>query len=557
MRLILLGLCCLLQAIRGVPLTSPAEEEGGLTLDVVHINDIHSYFEETNKYSSRCRESSDQCYGGIARIFTKQKEIRDRNPESTIFLNAGDFYQGTVWYAKYKFEPMIEFGNLLNYTAMGLGNHDFDDSIAGIVPFAELVNFPLLASNLDSHDPAFVEGVHFNKSIVKEIKGTKVGIIGYITQSTSYNFPNHAVTFTDEVASVRAEAERLTAEGIKILIALGHSGYEIDQVLAEYIPQLDLVVGGHSHTFLYPEDLDDAEDYPRGPYPTYVTPKDDPAKQIPVVQAKSYTKYLGHLTLNFDANGELKQPIAGTGVSFALPYLINGKVEPDQGTLDMMKRWQDGLADYKAVIGESELNLVQHGDSEESKLGNAVTDSMTRVYEDTTMAVINNGGIRNAIEKGEITGEDVYYVMPFENTVDKLVLKGSELKKALERAASNLDPDDRDKYPGWGLQVAGMRLEIDVSPNNRGERITKFEVENSADGSFEELDGERVYSLAVGSFMAPSGSQHYERGIFDDIEIEDYTPGNMTDFEAFRDWIIENTPIHPRLEDRFKIYWHP
>ena len=85
-----------------------------------------------------------------------------------------------------------------------------------------------------------------------------------------------------------------------------------------------------------------------------------------------------------------------------------------------------------------------------------------------------------------------------------------ELKKALERAASNLDPDDRDKYPGWGLQVAGMRLEIDVSPNNRGERITKFEVENPADGSFEELDGERVYSLAVGSFMAPSGSQGWK-----------------------------------------------
>jgi 2',3'-cyclic-nucleotide 2'-phosphodiesterase (5'-nucleotidase family) len=73
---------------------------------------------------------------------------------------------------------------------MGLGNHDFDDSIAGITPFAEQVNYDLLGSNLVVNTDNFIEGVHFNRSLVKVINGTQVGIIGYVTQKTErQNFP--------------------------------------------------------------------------------------------------------------------------------------------------------------------------------------------------------------------------------------------------------------------------------------------------------------------------------------------------------------------------------
>ena len=115
---------------------------------------------------------------------------------------------GTVWYTAFKYEPMIEFGNLLNYTAMGLGNHDFDDSIAGIKPFAERTTFDLLASNIENTvtDGSFEEGVHYNKSCIKYVNGRKVGIVGYITRSTDYNFPQGKLVFLDEIESVREEA---------------------------------------------------------------------------------------------------------------------------------------------------------------------------------------------------------------------------------------------------------------------------------------------------------------------------------------------------------------
>ena len=491
---------------------------------------------------------------GIARVFTKQKEIRDRSPATTIFLNAGDFYQGTLWYSKFKYEPMIEFGNHLNYTAMGLGNHDFDDKIEGLTPFSDMISFPLLASNINSDESDLVEGKHYYKSTVVEVNGTKVGIIGYITQSTRYNFPDGEVAFTDEIASVRREAEKLDAEGVKVIIALGHSGYETDIVLAKQVPLLDLVVGGHSHTFLYtPENEDDKPiDFIQGAYPTYVTSAEG-NKVIPVVQAKAYNKYLGHLTLNFDVNGELKLPLESEGVSFAKPYLMDGTVAPDEETLSMMVKWQDRLSDYKKTLGYSEVLLKERGDSEESNIGNAITDSMIAVYEDASIAMVNNGGIRSSIPVGNITGEDIYYVLPFENTVDKLVLLGSELRKAIEVAASKLSYADHDKYPGFGLQLSGAQIDMVVTEeNNAGNRIQSFKVKNT-DGGFDDLKEDQPYTLAIGSFLGPVGKQKYLRGIFDEVEIIEYTPGVKTDYEAMAEWVETNSPINSKIEGRFSV----
>jgi len=525
-----------------------------LILDVLHINDIHSYFEETNKDSARCRDTQD-CYGGIARIYSKQKEIRHKNPDTTIFLNAGDFYQGTLWYTKFKYEPMIKFGNHLNYTAMGLGNHDFDDGVKGLIPFADATEFDLLACNMViSESTALVEGQHFSKSVVKVINGTKVGIIGFITQTSSYNFPNSAITFRDEIASIKAEAERLDNEGVKILIGLGHSGYVIEQKIAEQVPLLDLVVGGHSHTFLYTpiDESDVPQDYVEGPYPTYVV--SDSGKTIPVVQAKKYSKYLGHLTLHFDANGELKTPIKREGISFAKPYLMDNSVIPDPDTLRMMESYQADLTEYKATLGNtSELMFIPDdifGDSFESNLGNALTESMAAVYNDSYIALLNNGAIRNKIELGSITGEDIFYVLPFGNKIDRIVFKGAQLKKAFEKAAANLNVNNPASDPGFGLQFTGLKLEITVTENNVGNRISNIHTKNQA-GNYEKVDDETNYIIAIIDFMAPNGARQYD--LFKDIKYEDHIPGTVTDYEAMRDWVVANSPLAPKLDGRLKI----
>ena len=114
----------------------------------------------------------------------------------------------------------------------------------------------------------------------------------------SYNIEK--IEFLDEVESVKREARRLKDLGVSIIIATGHAGYDIDLKMAAEIEELDLVVGGHSHTFLFTGDdkPEGSIEHVEGDYPTYV--KQANGRVVPVVQVYCYSKYLGHLELNFD-----------------------------------------------------------------------------------------------------------------------------------------------------------------------------------------------------------------------------------------------------------------
>ena len=112
------------------------------------------------------------------------------------------------------------------------------------------------------------------------------------------------ITLTDEIEAVQSEAKRLKNEGINIIIATGHAGYHIDKLMAEKIEELDLVVGGHSHTFLFTKENNNklpSIEVPEGDYPTYIYQQKS-GKIVPVVQVYYHTKYLGHLELHFDSD---------------------------------------------------------------------------------------------------------------------------------------------------------------------------------------------------------------------------------------------------------------
>ncbi len=113
------------------------------------------------------------------------------------------------------------------------------------------------------------------------------GIIGYVTpQTTTISQPGDKIKFLDEIQSIKHEVAKLKKDGVKILIALGHSGYFMDKKIAAEVEGLDLVVGGHSHTFLFTNkkghSLPDIDE-PQGDYPTYIKQKDSD-RIVPVVQ---------------------------------------------------------------------------------------------------------------------------------------------------------------------------------------------------------------------------------------------------------------------------------
>ena len=113
------------------------------------------------------------------------------------------------------------------------------------------------------------------------------------------------VKFVDEIPALTKEANALYKKGVKIIIAVGHSGFDKDREIAQKVPHLDLVVGGHSNTFLYTGEPLPSIERPEGNYPFLVEQKN--GREVPVVQAFCHTKYLGYLKLSFDENGELSK----------------------------------------------------------------------------------------------------------------------------------------------------------------------------------------------------------------------------------------------------------
>ena len=124
-------------------------------LHVLHINDLHSRIEPINKFDSTCDDearAAGECFGGVARLASKVRELREQiaaEGGNVILLDAGDQYQGSLFYTTYKGKDTVEFMNAIGFDAMALGNHEFDDGPEGARLLADGVNFPVVSGNLD------------------------------------------------------------------------------------------------------------------------------------------------------------------------------------------------------------------------------------------------------------------------------------------------------------------------------------------------------------------------------------------------------------------------
>ena len=456
-----------------------------------------------------------------------------------------------MWFSEFKYEPVVKFGNIMNWTAMGLGNHDFDLGSVDLADFSRQTNFDLLAANMEQNE-SDTNQINFQASKVMEINGVRIAIIGYITSNT----PNitgpklPSLTFLDEVESVQNEARKLKSLNppIDILIALGHAGYEKDKEIAEKVSEIDIVVGGHSHSFLYTGQVsENMVEVVEGDYPTYVTQPS--GKVVPVVQVYKYSKYLGFLTLNFNGQGELLEPVAGGGVSTAEVVLLDKTFPRNSWVEGELGKYRGLLTEYYTQVGDTAV-LLEKQDHKESNIGNVLTDSMVQYsrWNDTTIAFMNDGGIRGTIDVGSITGEDIIGVLPFGNTVDRVTMYGRSIKGVLEEYASALCVN-QSCDPSSFLHISGLKVVINVYPDNTGNRVTSLQ--GMCGTSWCDLDMEKLYPVALISYLANGGSILFN---FPDW-IESHTVGDV-DYEAFKQYVAANSPINMTTEGRYTINYH-
>ena len=292
-------------------LASPAQAAYELT--ILHTNDFHARFEPISKYDSGCGAEDNlegKCFGGTARLITAIKDARER-ANNSLLLDGGDQFQGTLYYTYYKGKVAAEMMNKLGYDAMTVGNHEFDDGPEVLRGFMDAVRFPVLMSNADvTREPALRDVI--KKSDIITVGGQKIGLIGLTPEDThDLASPGKNITFGDPVSAVQKEVDKLSAQGVKKIIVLSHSGYEVDKKVAEQTKGVDVIVGGHSNTY-----LSNSSDRAAGPYPTMIG-------KTAIVQAYAYGKFLGELSVSFDDAGEI---ITAEGE----PIIMDAWVEEDK-----------------------------------------------------------------------------------------------------------------------------------------------------------------------------------------------------------------------------------
>lgn len=504
------------------------------TLNILHINDWHSRIEPINAFDSTCSAEDDEagkCFGGAARLVTA---VRDRRAalegENVLFLNAGDNFQGSLFYTTYKGTVEAEFLNLMETDAMVVGNHEFDDGEDGLAAFLEVVQFPVLGSNVKASEASAL-GDRVREYVILEQGGERIGIVGAVANDTAeLSSPGEHVSIIEDVEGITAAVQAVQAEGVNKIIALTHVGYPRDLEAIARIPGVDVVVGGHTNTLLS-NTVEGAE----GPYPTMVDNPD--GYQVPVVQAASYSKYLGELKVVFDDNGVVKEATGDV-------HLIDASVAKDEAVVARVQELAGPIEELKGrVVAETMAPIDgsrENCRARECEMGNLVADAMLARTKDqgVQFAITNGGGLRASIDGGEVTMGEVLEVLPFQNTLATFRLKGADVVASLESGVSQIE-EGAGRFP----QVSGLRFTFDASAEP-GSRISDVQVQ-SGDG-WEPIDPDAVYTIATNNFMR-TGGDGYSLFAENATDAYDYGPGLE---QVLADYLAANSPYQPYTDGR-------
>lgn len=224
-------------------------ENDTISLTILHTNDMHSHIEPFTS-------GRNKGLGGMAQRSSIINEIRSNN-KHLLLLDAGDIFQGTPYFNMYNGELELKLMSMMKYDAATLGNHDFDNGLSGLSMQLPNANFPFICSNYDFTDTC-LEGKFMRYKIFNK-GGIRVGIIGIGIELNGLVPKNlyGKTKYIDPIKQSNYYADLLKNElNCNLVICISHLGFKyksskIDDIkLAENSYNIDLIIGGHTHTFL-------------------------------------------------------------------------------------------------------------------------------------------------------------------------------------------------------------------------------------------------------------------------------------------------------------------
>lgn len=476
-----------------------------VTMTILHWNDFHS---QNLPYQVRSRDretNRDTTYlvGGSAVLASYIKK-HHRGDSVTMVLNAGDDFQGSPISTITKGGSQIRLLNLIRPTAFTLGNHEFDYGKESLAELLRNADFPVLSANLvDATTHVPFAGTY----IIKKIGAANVAIVGLMTQELpTLSVPKNIAGLTVLPLSVTMNGlvPELKRRGADIIVALTHQGVTEDSLLATLSPDIDVIVGGHSHTPLY--------------RPKYVN-------GILITQAGSRGRWLGRITLTVDVR---KDTVVSSSAD--LIECRSADIEPDPviaAAVNDLEKLAD--KELNSVIAELTTDW-KRSSSGESNIGNWISDAM-RTYAGADIAFQNSGGIRKEVLAGPVTVRDFWEISPFSNTLVTFTVNGATLRSMLShQVAIN---DDL-------CQVSGVSYVYRIREGKRSLHNVKI--------GKNILDDTKKYTIVTNNYVAAQSKKYF--GF--DLPESAITQLNVIDRDILIDEARRQKKITSVIENRIK-----
>jgi 5'-nucleotidase len=499
-----------------LPALRPARAQAAHRVAILHLNDFHSRHEGAQPGGASCRAGA-PCAGGAARLvasFQAARAAATAEGRGVLALDAGDQFLGSLFYTLHRGLAEAAVQRQWGVQAMAPGNHDFNGGPETLAGYLRALGAPLLAANMDiSAEPALAGLVA--PSAVFTVGGARIGVIGLTLQTIpQVSSPGPNLRFAAPEEAVAREAARIRAGGPATILVLSHHGLEADRRLAAAVPGIDVVVGGHSHSWLdRPLVLDGAD------------------RPVRIVQAGALGRWRGRLDLDLAPDGSVA---AAQGEAAE----VTADLPEDPATARLVAQFAEPLGGLRArpvarSAGGLENTTCRLG---ECGIGNLLADALLASVPRADLALTNAGGIRTGLPAGAITLGDVLTTLPFGNTVATVRLRGAHLLAALENGVSS---------PGSGRfpQVSGLVFTWDPAAP-AGRRIAEARITTGRRPG--PVEPEADYLLVTNDFLRRGGDGY---AMLRDHALEAYDSGPPME-DAFAAHLSSLGQVAPRLDGR-------
>ncbi|MDD3014857.1 MAG: bifunctional UDP-sugar hydrolase/5'-nucleotidase [Candidatus Gastranaerophilales bacterium] len=486
-------------------------------LTILHTNDVHGRLEPFQYRNLK------NLSGGIAGRAALIKDIKNTN-KYVLTVDAGDIAQGTLFFKFFNGIPDMQLMSDIGYDVAAPGNHEFDKGLDVFGQMTNAAKFPFVCANISFKDN---KNIKFDKYVIKDFGNFKIGVIGIIAENLKVmTLLGDSVKVSDPVKELKKIIGKIKLE-VDLIVVLSHQGVENDIRLAKAVPEINVIIGGHSHTLLTK--------------PVIIRHGNN--KTI-IVQSGEQGIYLGRIDLKFSSKklNSYEYKLIPVDENVKEDEIISRQVNELSSTVHALTA---------EIVGTVEFPIDSKSSGFLSTIGLLVNEAISKNYPDADIVIQNNGGIRvkRYISPGNVTKADILEIFPFENKSVMAQLKGKEIKSMLESSSAYL-PEVKDSF----LQTKGINYTVDLSKNpqimssdgtkilKKGNRVRDIFINGQP------LNPEKYYKIIANDFLFSGGDgyvqlKHARNTVFSEVYIQD----------LITNYIKNNSPLNLKIQDKINV----